>query len=44
MTTTIALLGAGGKMGVRLASNLRGSRFAVRHVEPGEAGRARLRD
>jgi hypothetical protein len=44
MTTTIALLGAGGKMGVRLAGNLRGSRFAVRHVEPGEAGRARLRD
>jgi hypothetical protein len=44
MTTTIALLGAGGKMGVRLAGNLRGSRFEVRHVEPGEAGRARLRD
>jgi hypothetical protein len=44
MTTTIALLGAGGKMGVRLAGNLRGSRFAMRHVEPGEAGRARLRD
>lgn len=44
MTTTIALLGAGGKMGVRLAKNLQGSRFAVRHVEVSEAGRQRLRD
>lgn len=44
MTTTIALLGAGGKMGVRLAKNLKGSRFAVRHVEVGEVGRQRLRD
>ncbi|KQP23023.1 phosphogluconate dehydrogenase C-terminal domain-containing protein [Pseudorhodoferax sp. Leaf267] len=44
MTTTIALLGAGGKMGVRLAKNLQGSRFQVRHVEVGEVGRKRLRD
>lgn len=44
MTTTIALLGAGGKMGVRLARNLQGSRFAVRHVEVGDVGRQRLRD
>lgn len=44
MRTTIALLGAGGKMGVRLAKNLRGSRFDVRHVEVSEVGRARLRD
>jgi hypothetical protein len=44
MTTTIALLGAGGKMGVRLAKNLQGSRFAVRHVEVGEVGRKRLLD
>lgn len=42
--TKIALLGAGGKMGVRLAANLRDSRFEVAHVEIGEAGRARLRD
>ncbi len=42
--TTIALLGAGGKMGVRLAKNLKGSRFTVRHVEVSEAGRSRLRD
>lgn len=41
--TTIALLGAGGKMGVRLAKNLKGSRFQVRHVEVSEAGRERLR-
>lgn len=40
--TTIALFGAGGKMGYRLAANLRGSAFAVRHVEIGEAGRERL--
>ncbi len=29
-------------MGARLARNLRGSRFEVRHVEPGAAGRERL--
>ena len=42
--TSIALLGAGGKMGYRLARNLRLSRFDVRHVEVSDAGRARLRD
>lgn len=42
--TTIALLGAGGKMGVRLATNLKGSRFHVKHVEISDEGRARLRD
>jgi len=42
--TTIALFGAGGKMGYRLASNLRGSRFEVRHVEVGAGGQARLKD
>ncbi|MCW6508846.1 phosphogluconate dehydrogenase C-terminal domain-containing protein [Lichenifustis flavocetrariae] len=42
--TTIALFGAGGKMGYRLASNLKGSRFDVRHVEVSEAGRKRLKD
>lgn len=39
----IALLGAGGKMGVRLATNLRKSRFEVDHVEISEEGRARLK-
>jgi hypothetical protein len=40
--TKIALLGAGGKMGVRLATNLSGSRFEVDHVEVSEEGRKRL--
>ena len=40
--TSIALFGAGGKMGHRLSRNLLGSRFAVRHVEVSDAGRARL--
>jgi hypothetical protein len=40
--TRIALFGAGGKMGFRLASNLKAAPFEVRHVEVGEAGRARL--
>jgi predicted dinucleotide-binding enzyme len=42
--TSIALFGAGGKMGCRLAKNLKGSRFDVRHVEVSEAGKARLAD
>ena len=41
--TKIALLGAGGKMGVRLARNLKDSRFDVDHVEISEEGRARLK-
>ena len=41
--TTIALFGAGGKMGCRLSKNLQGSRFDVRHVEVSEAGRNRLK-
>jgi hypothetical protein len=40
--TAIALFGAGGKMGARLSRNLQASDYDVRHVEPGEAGRARL--
>lgn len=40
--TSIALFGAGGKMGYRLASNLKGSPFEVRHVEISESGRDRL--
>jgi len=41
---TIALFGAGGKMGYRLAANLRGSAYEVRHVEVSETGRQRLKD
>ena len=41
--TAIALFGAGGKMGYRLASNLKGSRFQVRHVEVAPAGKTRLK-
>lgn len=44
MNTSIALLGAGGKMGCRLAKNLQGSGYQVRHVEPGAGGRQRLKD
>lgn len=44
MKTTIALFGAGGKMGVRLAKNLLGSDYRVRHVEVGAVGRQRLKD
>jgi pyrroline-5-carboxylate reductase len=40
--TSIALIGAGGKMGFRLSSNLKKSDFEVRHVEVSEAGRQRL--
>jgi hypothetical protein len=42
--TKIALLGAGGKMGVRLATNLKESPYAVMHVEITEEGRKRLKD
>ncbi|MDP8920003.1 MAG: NAD(P)-binding domain-containing protein [Pseudomonadota bacterium] len=41
--TKVALLGAGGKMGVRLATNLQGSRFDVDHVEVSQEGRHRLK-
>ena len=41
--TTIALFGAGGKMGYRLATNLKPTEFAVRHVEVSPAGQERLR-
>jgi D-apionate oxidoisomerase len=41
--TAIALFGAGGKMGYRLASNLKGSRFSVRHVEVSNVGKDRLK-
>jgi len=39
----IALFGAGGKMGARLARNLQRSDYAVRHVEVNPEGQARLR-
>jgi D-apionate oxidoisomerase len=42
--TRIVLLGAGGKMGVRLSQNLIGSQYAVDHVEVTEEGRRRLKD
>ena len=42
--SVVALLGAGGKMGFRLSSNLKNSEFEVRHIEIGAAGQARLRD
>ncbi|MEA3536416.1 phosphogluconate dehydrogenase C-terminal domain-containing protein [Rhizobium sp. CC-YZS058] len=41
--TAIAIFGAGGKMGTRLARNLKGSRFDVRHVEVSDAGQAKLK-
>ncbi|MEO3413059.1 phosphogluconate dehydrogenase C-terminal domain-containing protein [Roseovarius sp. CAU 1744] len=41
--TKVALLGAGGKMGVRLATNLKASRFEVDPVEISEEGQARLK-
>jgi len=40
----LTLIGAGGKMGVRLATNLKGSRFDVAHVEISDEGRKRLQD
>ncbi len=41
--TTIALVGAGGKMGCRITDNMKNQKdFRVRHVEVGEAGRQRL--
>lgn len=40
----VALFGAGGKMGYRLAANFRGSAYEVRHVEVGDAGIKRLKD
>ncbi|RAI00892.1 semialdehyde dehydrogenase [Acuticoccus sediminis] len=40
----LALLGAGGKMGVRLANNLVGSGYDVAYVEVSDVGRKRLKD
>ncbi|TIX55191.1 MAG: semialdehyde dehydrogenase, partial [Mesorhizobium sp.] len=41
--TTIALFGAGGKMGYRLSTNFRGSHYTIRHVEVSDVGRERLK-
>jgi hypothetical protein len=41
--TTIALFGAGGKMGYRLATNFQRASYEVRHVELAPAGRERLK-
>jgi D-apionate oxidoisomerase len=42
--TTLALFGAGGKMGQRLSQNLVGSPYSVRHVEVSELGQARVKE
>lgn len=42
--TKVAVLGAGGKMGYRVSSNLRGSPYEVSHIEVSEAGRNRLKE
>lgn len=42
--TTISLIGAGGKMGVRLSKNLQGSKYDVFHFEVSEVGKNRLKD
>jgi hypothetical protein len=44
MTKSIALFGAGGKMGVRLSKNLMGSTYQVRHVEVSQIGQERLKN
>ena len=41
--TTIALFGAGGKMGIRLGMNLAKTDFEVRHVEVSHTGKDRLK-
>ncbi|HZN11335.1 MAG TPA: phosphogluconate dehydrogenase C-terminal domain-containing protein [Blastocatellia bacterium] len=41
--TTIALFGAGGKMGCRITDNLKDSNYRMRYVEVSEAGVANLR-
>ncbi|MFD2815601.1 NAD(P)-binding domain-containing protein [Paracoccus aerius] len=41
--TKVALFGAGGKMGVRLSTNLAKTDFNVAHVEVSDVGRERLK-
>lgn len=40
----VTLIGAGGKMGVRLTRNLRGSAYSMTYCEISEAGREKLKD
>ena len=40
--TNVTLIGAGGKMGLRLTRNLRGSDYTLRYVEISETGKAAL--
>lgn len=40
----VTILGAGGKMGYRISTNLAGSGYKLHHVEVSEAGRKRLAD
>lgn len=42
--TTVALFGAGGKMGMRLGRNLRNSPFGTRYVEVSAEGQARVKE
>ena len=44
MAKSIALFGAGGKMGVRLSKNLMSSIYEVRHVEVSQIGQDRLKN
>jgi hypothetical protein len=44
MTKTVAVLGAGGKMGFRVTRKIRDAGYDLRAVEIGEAGQARLRE
>jgi D-apionate oxidoisomerase len=41
---TVAIIGAGGKMGYRVSANLREAPYEVKHVEVSEAGRSRLKE
>ncbi|MEJ5914439.1 phosphogluconate dehydrogenase C-terminal domain-containing protein [Pseudokineococcus sp. 1T1Z-3] len=41
-TVTVAVVGAGGKMGTRVSNNLAGSRFAIRYCESSPSGRERI--
>lgn len=43
MSTRVALVGAGGKMGCRITDNLLDTDYAVDYVEPSDAGLAALR-
>jgi hypothetical protein len=40
--TAVTIMGAGGKMGYRVSTNLRGHGYDLRHVEVSESGRSRL--